>query len=334
MNNHNAPHTRYMHNLCGRFEASFTRPGDPGEARYPYHSQTVHNRMARSLEYLNFDSNSGTQPLPTTTSDHRSIGITLKSEIASGTYVFPRDASVVQVTYGEFQNSDTNFNFVVHKATKAELELSITEDGRRYSGELRFEVLINGETLEITSRFDVLVTFNSSPTVSSRMQSKRTPASTRLQNLTGEFNATFPVSAEPGETSFARAPFHSSGLNYTDAFFLEDINFNTQSGTVYPDTYITSDARSFSVHLKKEITSGTYHYPSVGSPFTLLQYSEMRYVGDGYINWSLDILEATLELEVTDERRYHAKTLLVKAKTPNGLILNINADFDIYLAKD
>ncbi|MCP1472510.1 archaellum component FlaF (FlaF/FlaG flagellin family) [Pseudomonas sp. EB276 TE3739] len=334
MSKQNALHIGFMHNLCGKFEASFTSPGAPGEARYPYHSQTLHNRLARTPEYLNFDSTSGTSPLATATSDRRSIGITLRSEIVSGTYVFPRDASVVQVTYGEFQNSDTNFNFMTHPATHAELELNITEEGRRYSGELRFEVLINGEVLEIASRFDVVITFNGGPAVSSSIQSKQSPASARLQNLSGEFNARFPVSAEPGETSFARAPYHSSGLNYIDAFFQEDINFNTQSGRVYLDSYITSDARSFSVHLKKGITSGTYSYPSVGSPFTLVKYNEMRYMGDGYLDWSLDILEATLELEVTDERRYVAKALSIKAKTPTGSVLNINADFDIYLAMD
>jgi hypothetical protein len=334
MNNQNAPHTGFMHNLCGNFDASFSCDTVSGEARFPYQSQTLHNRLAGLPEYLNFESTSGTFPIQTTTSDHRSIGVTLKSEIASGTYVFPRDASLVQVTYGEVQNSGPHFNFVVHEATQAELDLSITENGRRYSGELRFEVLINGETLRITSHFDILIAFNSNPAASSSITSNSSTSVATLQNLTGEFNATFPVSGDPGETSFARAPYHSSDLSYIDAFFLKDINFNTQSGTLPSDTYRTSDARAFSVHLKKGITSGTYRFPDVDSPFTMLQYSEMRYMSDRFISIQLDIVEATLELDVIDERRYTAKALSIKAKTPTGSILNINADFDIYLAKD
>jgi archaellum component FlaF (FlaF/FlaG flagellin family) len=339
MKNQNATNAGVLQNLSGKLEATFTSDTVSGEARYPYHSQTIQNSMTNVPGYLDFESRSGTPTIhQSITGDNRGIRITLKSDIVSGTYVFPQDTSIINVTYAELQKSGTSFYFTPHKATKAELELNVTEDGRRYSGVLKFEVLINGETLKITSSFDIVLHFNNSSTgqldTSTTSTPKANASAETLQNITGEFNATFPISANPGETSFARAPYHSSNLFYDTTFLIEDINFYSHSGTNSLDNYRTSDRREFEIHLKRGITSGTYRYPDLDSPITMLRYNEMRYINDRYTSWSLEILEATLELEVIDGRRYVTKNLSIKAKTTTGAILNINADFDVYLSWD
>jgi hypothetical protein len=232
----------------------------------------------------------------------------------------------------------TGFYTKTHKATKAELTLEIKEQGRRYSGTLKFEVLINEEILKITSSFDVVLHFRDSAIKQLDTSMISTPtlntSLATLQNITGELNARFPVSTNPGETSFARAHYHSSNLRYNTIFLIDDINFSSSSGAHIEDTYITSDDREFVIHLKKDITSGTYSYPSPDSPITQLSYSEMRFSDDRYMRRSLEVLEATLELEVTAESRYTSKNLSITIKTTTGAILYIKADFDIYLSRD
>jgi len=339
MNTHNAIPAGTLQNLSGEFKATFTSDTVTGEARYPYLSQTIRSTLAQAPQYLDFESHSGTLATSQSiTNDYRGIRITLKSDIASGSYKFPQDDAIVNITYSELEKMGTAFHTTTKKATQAELELNITEQGRRYSGTLKFEVLINGETLKISSIFDTVLHFRESAIeqfdTSTTLTPKVNAPLATLQNITGEFNARFPASTHPGETSFSRAPYHSSNLSYDTIFLIEDININSRSGTLSDNNYITSDGREFEICLKKGITSGTYSYPSPDSQITQLRYSEMRFLNDRYISWSLEILEATLDLEVTAESRYTSKNLSIKAKTTTGSILHIKADFDIYLSRD
>ncbi|WDR35766.1 hypothetical protein NN484_25290 [Pseudomonas serboccidentalis] len=271
MENQTANSARQLENLTGEFNATFTNNIAPGEARFPYHSQTLQSSMPNVTELLDFDSQSGvTAAHPSFTNDKRSIRMTLNSNITSGTYTFPQDEVIRNVTYGEVKKFDPEFQFTSQKATKAELKLNITENGRRYSGELNFEVVNNGETLTITSTFDVVLHFkeNNSGQLDSSTASfpQGNVSAADLQNITGEFNAKFPVSLTPGETPFARAHYHSSSLRYDTLSLTQDINFSSRSGNLPLDSDITSDARGFEIHLEKGITSGTYSYPSLSSP--------------------------------------------------------------------
>jgi hypothetical protein len=337
MANQNVVRAGVLQNLSGEFKATFTSETIAGEARFPFHSQTIRSSLGNVAEFLEFNCHSGeTLIQQSITNDDRSIQIILKSDLAPGTYVFPPDGAIKNVTYSEVQKVGTSYHTQTYTATKAELELSITQDRRRYTGLLKFEVLINGETLKINSSFDVVLHFSNS----SAEQQGASAASLRNdntsvampENITGEFNARF--FTDPGETSTARAPYHSASLSYDSSFMTPDINFHSRSGTRFQDIDRTSDERGLEIHLKKGITSGTYHYPGPLSPITHLQYSEIRRVGNRYIYWNLEILEAALELEVIDERRYVSKQLSIKTRTPTGAILYIKADFDIYLAWD
>ncbi|WP_146774719.1 MULTISPECIES: hypothetical protein [unclassified Pseudomonas] len=337
MENPSAISASIQQNLTGEFSATFTSDTVSGEARYPYRSQSIQNALANVAGFLDFESTSGTRPLhQSITSDYRGIRMTLKSDIVSGNHTYPKDEVIQLISYSEMQRSGTSFNLMTYKPTHAELELKITEDGRRYSGTLTFEVLIDGEHLKIESTFNVVL--HSANSAAKQLRSTQNApvnvnaAAATLQNITGEFNARF--FSDASGTSIARAPYHSSSLTYDTLFLIPDINFSSQSGTLSSLNDTTSDRRKFEIHLKQGVTSGTYQYPSPGSPITLLRFDEMRWVFDQYMRWSLDIVKATLVLEVTDDRHYVAKDLSITAKTPTGADLYIKADFDIYLAWD
>lgn len=339
MENLNATPAGTLQNLSGEFKATFTSDTVSGAARYQYQSQQLQNNLAAAPEYLDFYSTSSSSPdSQSITNDRRSIRIIFRSDLAPGTYEFPPEGAIRNVIYSEVQKVGIGFYDTSHIATNARLELKITEDGRRYSGKLDFDVLINGETLTVNSHFDVVLHFTALPSgqvnVSNSSSTEARTSDAVPQNITGKFNATFPTSLNPGETSFARAPYQSSSLSYDTLFLIPDINFLSRSGIQPLDSDRTSDARGFEIYLKKGVTSGTYRYPDPLSPITKLLYSEVRRIGEKYINLNFETLEATIELEVFDERRYVAKSLTMKARPPAGAILNINADFDIYLSTD
>jgi hypothetical protein len=339
MENPNAIPGGTLHNLSGGFTATFTSDVNSGAARYPYQSQQLQNSLAAEPGYLEFHSTAGSAAIsPSITNDRRSIGLILRSDIAPGTYDFPPEGAIKRVTYSEVQKVGAGFYTATHNAISARLELNITDEGRRYSGKLDFEVLINGETLTVASSFNVVVHFTDN--ASGPLDTLATPlpgdkaSEADLQNITGSFNAIFPVSLNPDETSYARAPYHSSELSYNPYFAIPDINFYSQSGTHSPDSNRTSDARGFEIHLKKDIETGTHKYPDPLGPITQLIYTEIRRTSSGYISYNFETLDATLELEVFDKHRYVAKNLTMRVRPPEGKILYIKADFDIYLSRD
>lgn len=337
MENPSAINASVQQNLSGEFSATFTSDNASGEARYPYRSQSIQNRLANVAGFLDFESTCGTHPIhQSITNDHRGIRMTLKSDIVSGHHTYPEDEVIQNISYSEMQRTGTSFNLMTFKPTHAELELNITEDGRRYSGTLTFEVLIDSERLKIESTFDVVLHLANSAAkqlgVARNAPMNVTASVATLQNITGEFNARF--FSDPSGTSIVRAPYHSSTLRYNTLFLIPDLNFTSRSGTLSSLTDITSDARAFEIHLKQGVTSGTYQYPSPGSPITLLRFDEMRWASNEYLSLSLEIVEATLVLEVTDDRHYVSRDLSITAKTTTGANLYIKADFDIYLAWD
>lgn len=339
MENPNAIPAGILQNLSGVFNATFTSDTAPDDARYPYQSHQLQNNLAAAPEYLDFYSTSSSTPnSQSITNDRRSIRMIIRSDLESGTYEFTPEGAIRNVTYSEVQRVGSGFYETSHTATKATLELKITEDGRRYSGKLDFDVLINGETLTVNSHFDVVLHFTDAASgqvnASTSSSTETSTSADAPHNITGEFNATFPTSLDPDETSFARAPYRSSSLSLTTNFLFPDINFHSRSGIQSLDSEWTSDARGFEIHLKKGITSGTYRYPDPLSPITKLLYSEVRRIEGKYISFNFETLEAAIELEVVDGRRYVAKNLTMKARPPTGAILNINADFDIYLSTD
>ena len=339
MNNPNAVSANTLHSFSGKFEATFSSESGSETVRHPYSSQTIHSLLASNPEVLDFESRSGTSSVHSIiTTDHRIIRIIMRSDIASGTYSFPENDAVIKVEYGEYGKVGTGFYFQSHKATKAILDLKITNQGRSYSGTLEFEVLINGETIKIDSSFEVRLNLSNSAKDQYRATSAYTPTlntqNENLQNITGDFQATFPASTNPGETSFTRAPYRSSEFYYMLPPLTNNINFHSSSGSQKPDTYTVRDGRTFTIELKQGITSGIYTFPSAGGQIIRLEYGEIRKMGDNYRLTNLEIVEAKLDLEVTDGRHYASKDLFITAKTTTGTPFFIKANFDIHLALD
>lgn len=339
MNNPNAVNANALQNLSGKFEANFSGESGSERVRYPYSSQSIHSPLAINPEVLDFDSRSGTTSAHSIiTTDYRNIRIIMRSDITSGTYSHPGNDAVIKVEYGEYEKIGTGFYFQSYNATKAILDLKITNQGRSYSGTLEFEVLINGDTIKIDSSFEVILNLSNSSKDQYRTTSAYTPKlntqNENLQNITGDFQATFPASINPGETSFTRAPYRSSEIYYLLPPLTNHINFHSSSGSQKPDTYTVRDGRTFTIELKQGITSGIYTFPSADGQIKRLEYGEIRKMGDNYRLTNLEIVEAKLDLEVTDGRHYASKDLFITAKTTTGTPFFIKANFDIHLALD
>lgn len=262
----------------------------------------------------------------------------MRSDITSGTYSFPGNDAVIKVEYGEYEKVGTGFYFQSYNATKAILDLKTTNQRRNYSGTLEFDVLINGETIKINSSFEVILNLSNSHKDQSCTTSAHTPTlntqNENLQNITGDFQATFPASINPGDTSVTRAPYRSSEFYYLLPPLTNNINFHSSSGSQKPDAYIVRDGRIFRIELKQGITSGIYTFPSADGQIISLEYEEIRKMDGSYRSTKLEIVEAKLDLGVTDGRHYASKDLFITAKTTTGTPFFIKANFDIHLALD
>jgi hypothetical protein len=109
---------------------------------------------------------------------------------------------------------------------------------------------------------------------------------------------------------------------------------NTSTGTGTTSQITTGDHRILYFQLKEGITSGTYTYPDpTDNGLLQVTYGEMINSGGTHYLQNLPISEATLELEVSpDGRHLRSPRFHIVAKTHKEVILNIEADFDIYLA--
>lgn len=155
-----------------------------------------------------------------------------------------------------------------------------------------------------------------------------------LQNITGEINAIFPNIADPSGNSFLRAPYHSQRIQSLRFGSNEFTRFNTSSGAGTTSQTMTGDHRTLSFSLKQGIMSGTYRFPGgAGNELQDVDYGEIVNVGGSHHLQNLTPIEATLELEVSaDGRHLIAKRFDMTVKTLKEVLLNIKADFDIYLA--
>lgn len=155
-----------------------------------------------------------------------------------------------------------------------------------------------------------------------------------LQNITGEVNAIFPNTAGPSGNPFLRVPYHSQRIQSIRFGTNEYIMINSSSGSGSTSEVITGDNRQLNFSFKQGITSGTYKFPDgAGDHLMGVAYGEIVNLDGKHFLQSFTATEATLELEVSnDGRHYKSKRFEIIVKTNKGVTLNIETDFDLYLA--
>jgi hypothetical protein len=154
-----------------------------------------------------------------------------------------------------------------------------------------------------------------------------------LQNLTGQFNATFPNSSDPGGSAFSRAPYSSQNIRSLVLQGYDYLDFDSNSGEITTNGVNTSNRRTLRITMESDITSGTHTFShTVSGKILAVDYGEMEKTGNSFNLSMFSADEATLELEISaDGRRYTAKRFDIKVTTTSGAPLDIKADFDIYL---
>ncbi|WP_415757763.1 hypothetical protein [Pseudomonas sp. LT1P18] len=164
---------------------------------------------------------------------------------------------------------------------------------------------------------------------------KNAAQATKLQNITGEFNAIFPNAVTPANAPYSRAPYRSQSLHNLAHLDEEFIDIKSVSGGRPVQSLFTGDLRELSLKIKKGTTSGTYKYkPGVDGAILDVRYGEMGFseVTNNYVLLQERAIEATLILQVSeDERYYSSNSFDIKVLTSNGITLDIKADFKVYL---
>jgi hypothetical protein len=154
-----------------------------------------------------------------------------------------------------------------------------------------------------------------------------THSATQLANITGEFNAGFPRKDDSGVKK-RRADFHTQQMQYVS------------DGKEFMITAIAErggrqSERRIALHLRGDVTSGTYSFNKndTSGPIIQLVYSEMENIGNEHFLIPFETTEGTLELEVSEDREYYTtRSLNFTAASRTGLTLEIEADFEVWLA--
>lgn len=154
-----------------------------------------------------------------------------------------------------------------------------------------------------------------------------TKPATTLANITGQFNAIFP-SNDGSTVRKRRSDFKTQEVEYVS------------DGKEFMITAIAEPRgrhceRRIALHLKGDITSGTYVFKKndTSGPIIQLIYSEMDHINGQHFLMPLETIEGTLELEVSENHQYYkARHLNFTAISRNGLTLEIEADFEVWMA--
>lgn len=150
---------------------------------------------------------------------------------------------------------------------------------------------------------------------------------TQFANITGEFNASFPRKDDSGVTK-RRANFHTQQVEYVSDGKEFMVTAIAERGGRHSE-------RRISLHLSGDITSGTYSFnkDDTSGPIIQLAYSEMQNIGNQHFLVPFETTEGTLDLEVSENFEYYtARRLNFTAASRTGLKLEVEADFEVWLA--